>query len=136
MLVDYAIKILHVLVGAFSKRKQICPSGSSKPAQTAVGDAMTVIDGDFRQTNKFRSSHLTPWYTKTLMQHTSSWLSIPKSRYMKVFILTILDKSIYSVYFKMNKTVVKALGQMTLLEFNNSSKNHGIEIAVHMHRKG
>ncbi|OQU80117.1 hypothetical protein SORBI_3007G081300 [Sorghum bicolor] len=47
--------IARVFVAAFSKRKQICPSGSSNPAHTAAGDPAVVDgDGDFRHANKFR----------------------------------------------------------------------------------
>jgi hypothetical protein len=54
---DCAIKPRQVFVAAFSKRKQICPSGSSNPAHTAAGDAAAVVDGgDFRHANKFRSA--------------------------------------------------------------------------------
>uniref|UniRef100_A0A804NM67 Protein NRT1/ PTR FAMILY 4.3 n=1 Tax=Zea mays TaxID=4577 RepID=A0A804NM67_MAIZE len=49
--------IARVFVAAFSKRKQICPSGSSNPAHTAAGDAAAVVDGgDFRHANKFRDA--------------------------------------------------------------------------------
>ncbi|CAD6265849.1 unnamed protein product [Miscanthus lutarioriparius] len=46
--------IARVFVAAFSKRKQICPSGSSNPAHTAAGDPAVVDGGDFRHANKFR----------------------------------------------------------------------------------
>ena len=49
-------KIRQVFVAAFSKRKQICPSGSSNPAHTAAGDPAVVDGGDFRHANKFRST--------------------------------------------------------------------------------
>ncbi|KAF8662649.1 hypothetical protein HU200_056251 [Digitaria exilis] len=45
--------IARVFVAAFTKRKQICPSGSSNPANGAAGDPASRVD-NFRHANKFR----------------------------------------------------------------------------------
>ncbi|PUZ50626.1 hypothetical protein GQ55_6G072800 [Panicum hallii var. hallii] len=46
--------IARVFVAAFTKRKQICPSGSSNPANGGAGDPAATVDDNFRHANKFR----------------------------------------------------------------------------------
>ncbi|TKW08280.2 hypothetical protein SEVIR_6G019400v4 [Setaria viridis] len=46
--------IARVFVAAFTKRKQICPSGSSNPANGGAGDPAAPVDDNFRHANKFR----------------------------------------------------------------------------------
>ncbi|CAO2206178.1 unnamed protein product [Urochloa humidicola] len=46
--------IARVFVAAFTKRKQICPSGSSNPANGGAGESAAIADGNFRHANKFR----------------------------------------------------------------------------------
>ncbi|CAL5011153.1 unnamed protein product [Urochloa decumbens] len=46
--------IARVFVAAYTKRKQICPSGSSNPANGGAGDPVALADNNFRHANKFR----------------------------------------------------------------------------------
>ncbi|OEL28055.1 Protein NRT1/ PTR FAMILY 4.3, partial [Dichanthelium oligosanthes] len=46
--------IARVFVAAFTKRKQICPSGSSNPGNGGAGDPAAPVDDNFRHANKFR----------------------------------------------------------------------------------
>ncbi|CAO2176067.1 unnamed protein product [Urochloa humidicola] len=46
--------IARVFVAAFTKRKQICPSGSSNPANGGAGEPAAPVDDNFRHANKFR----------------------------------------------------------------------------------
>ncbi|KAG2577564.1 protein NRT1/ PTR FAMILY 4.3-like [Panicum virgatum] len=46
--------IARVFVAAFTKRKQICPSGSSNPANGGAGDPAATVDDNFPHANKFR----------------------------------------------------------------------------------
>ncbi|CAO2189253.1 unnamed protein product [Urochloa humidicola] len=46
--------IARVFVAAFTKRKQICPSGSSNPANGGAGEPAALANDNFRHANKFR----------------------------------------------------------------------------------
>jgi peptide/histidine transporter 3/4 len=53
-MVSQPCKFRQVFVAAFTKRKQICPSGSSNPANGGAGDPAATVDDNFPHANKFR----------------------------------------------------------------------------------